>query len=237
MNKNRNTFGIILIIIGCFLVLRTIAPDIFGINNMARYLLPLGLIALGGWLIVRKRHKDEYYSPSQKSTDATSDTHTYGTYSSKTGYESSNHTNDADPKSKMSSGSQTYSSSGPARSTRFNKLFGDTYVDCKDMNLQSVEVSSGIGDVEIKVHGGILADGLNRMIISGFIGDCRILIPPDLKMFAHCSNFIGDVEIIGKRATGFGNNLDVQSPDYASADKRLYIAANSFIGDIKIMEV
>jgi len=237
MRKQKNTFGIILVIVGCLLVLRELAPNIFSFGNIAHYLIPLGLIFLGGWLIVRKRRQEEHYSTFRKSTDTATESRTDSTYSSKDGYQSSSHSNDSNVGAGVKSEDKHRSSHGPVKSTRFSKLLGDTYVDCKDMSLQNIEVSSGIGDVEIKVHGGILADGLNRIIISGFIGNCRILVPPDLKTFAHCSNFIGDIEALNKRVSSFGNNLDVQSPDYTTTDKRLYIAANTFIGNIKVIEI
>ena len=75
------------------------------------------------------------------------------------------------------------------------------------------------------------------MIFSGFIGDIRIMIPRDFAVFAHCSNFIGDIDVVGRRASGFGNNIDWQSDNYESADSKLYIAANNFLGDVKIFLV
>jgi predicted membrane protein len=94
-----------------------------------------------------------------------------------------------------------------------------------------------IGDIEVKLHGSKLAPGLNRMVISGFIGDVRVLAPPGMAVFAQCSSFIGDIELFGQRVSGFGNNIDGQTPDYDEAESKLYIASNSFIGDARIYVV
>jgi predicted membrane protein len=75
------------------------------------------------------------------------------------------------------------------------------------------------------------------MIISGFIGDMRIFIPKEFNYFAHCSNFVGDIDINSKRASGFGNTIEHYTPEYDKAESKLYIAANSFIGDMKIFTV
>ncbi len=91
----------------------------------------------------------------------------------------------------------------------------------------------GIGDLDFSLAGGKLSKGLNRVVISGFIGDLRIFIPRNMAHFVQCSNFIGDIDLAGKRTSGFGNNVDSQSTDYNNADSRIYIAANNFIGDIK----
>ena len=120
---------------------------------------------------------------------------------------------------------------------KFSKLLGDMVIDLRDQPVQNVEVSMGVGDLEIRLHGAKLQGGLSRMIVSNFLGDIRILVPVGMAVFAHCSNFIGDIEVLGRRSSGFGNNLDAQSGDYAAAETRLYIAANLFIGDIRIYYV
>lgn len=38
-------------------------------------------------------------------------------------------------------------------------------------------------------------------------------------------------------STGFGNNISTFSTDYDTAPQKLYIAANSFIGDIRVVVV
>jgi lia operon protein LiaF len=87
------------------------------------------------------------------------------------------------------------------------------------------------------VHGGILTNGLNRLIVSGFLGDIRVMVPPDLALMAHVTSTGGDVEVLGRRNSGFGNNLDSQTVNYQTADKKLFIAINTFLGDVKIIQV
>ncbi len=95
----------------------------------------------------------------------------------------------------------------------------------------------GIGDTEIKLHGGRLARGLNRMIISGFIGDIRVFIPQGMPYQARCSNVIGDIDAGGQHTGGLSNTIESQSADYDTAELKLYVAANNFIGDIKLFVV
>jgi lia operon protein LiaF len=103
--------------------------------------------------------------------------------------------------------------------------------------MQNVEISAFIGDVEVKLHGAKLAAGLSRMVVSGFIGDIRVLVPKGMAVFANGSSFVGDIEIFGRRSSGFGNCIDGQSLDYQEAEAKLYIAINSFVGDIRVYEV
>ncbi len=117
---------------------------------------------------------------------------------------------------------------------RYSKFLGDMYIDADGVNLRNVEVSLGVGDLEARLHGGVLSEGLNRIVVSGFVGDVRIYLPREMEYLASCSNFVGDLEIGGERTSGLGNNLESQSTGYDQAPQKVYIAANSFVGDIKI---
>ena len=236
MKSKRNTFAFIMVIVGVLLLLRA-----FGIDDLFKFLFPLGVILLGFWLIFRKRNQSSSFKDNDIHTNVNtdSDSSSFNTSNTHTSFTSTQDTGNQQSETFTESPrfSEQPENTGPNGRIRYSKVLGDMFIDCKNMSLQSVEISAGIGDIEIKVHGGVLNDGLNRMVISGFIGDCRIMVPPDMEMFAHCSNFIGDVEVLGKRASGFGNNIDAQTANYNTAPKRLYIAANNFIGDIKIMTI
>ena len=120
---------------------------------------------------------------------------------------------------------------------KYSKILGDIYVDCQGIKLQNIVVSMGVGDIEMKLHGGTLEPGLNRMIVTGFVGDIRILIPEDMPVFVHSSCLIGDIHLFGNTTSGFSNDLDGQTADYNSSENKLYIAINHFIGDIKVHTV
>jgi len=203
---------------------------------------PLLLIILGIWLIVRKKKQEDISQASQQAESFTRGSSTYDSTSgpSKTyrtqeqfQYKQEQH---VPPDATFTVHSSEHGKYSDGR-IRYSKGLGDLNIDCHNINLQNIEVSSGLGDVEIKLHGGILADGLNRLIISGFIGDIKILVPKDMAVFVHCSNFIGDIKALGRETSGFGNNFDAQTINYNDAAKKLYIAVNSFIGDIKVFIV
>ena len=243
MKSKRNTFAFILVIVGALLLIRSL----FDINEFFNFIAPIGIIVFGLWLILRKKKETVSYKNhdihininADADADADADKNTFNSSNTHTSFTSDQTTGSQQGESftGSTSFSESPEPSGVDGRMRYSKVIGDMYIDCKDMNMQNVEVSAGIGDVEIKVHGGILQDGLNRMVISGFVGDCRIMVPQGIEMFAHCSNFVGDIEVLGRRASGFGNNVDAQTANYNTAPKKLYIAANNFIGDIKIMTI
>ncbi len=232
MTPKRAIFGLGLILLGLLLLGRSFDLYYFSFRDLFSLFLPLLLILIGFWLIIRKKRQENsfrqeaefQYHANGKDTDQS----TRAYYQSQTGAEGS--TSD-----------RVYVSEAPKLSRpgrkKYSKMLGDIFIDCNGVDLQAIEISSGIGDIEVKLHGGQLAKGLNRMVISGFIGDIRLLVPPELPVFAQCSNFIGDVELLGKRTSGFGNNIDGQTANYNGADSKLFIAVSNFIGDVRLYTV
>jgi len=244
MNKSTAVIGGFLIFFGLFFLLRSLDLIWFDFGDVIRVMFPLALISAGIWLIGRHKKKTEFKAgihfhetPSagsvEKPQTESSDPSNLAREQAETGG-----TAEPPPPPPGSEDSAKRSPAGqPGGKLRFNKLLGDMFIDCEGYNLNNVEISAGVGDVEIKVSGGKLSRGLNRMIVSGFIGDIRFFLPKDISFFSHCSNFIGDIEVGGKRASGFGNTVEHRTPDYDKAESKLYIAANNFIGDIKIYQV
>ena len=231
--SNRKIFmGLILVLIGFLLLGRTLDFFVFSIHDLIRFVFPLLLIGAGLWVLAHRRGQSQ-------STEA--------------GYQTLNDPNNisADPSpqpvhvgptpvppppgnSERSTRASQSPKSGKHDRMRYSKFIGDMLIDCSGIDLQNVEIGNFLGDVEVKLHGGKLAPGLNRMIISGFIGDVRVLVPEGMAIFAQSSNFIGDIEMMGQRSSGLGNSLDAQSTNYNEAKSKLYIASNHFIGDIRI---
>ena len=241
MKSRTVIFGLILVLIGLLLLGRVFDLFWFSFGQMWSVLAPVALIILGIWLMMRKRRREREYSETPQVFPPPPAGASWGSQPEPPPAPPS-------PTSDMESSSAGSTYYQPPRMSasprqdqagriRYSKTLGDLYIDANGLSLQNVEVLSGIGDLEIKLHGGRLVSGLNRLVISGFIGDIRIYVPPSMPHFAHCSNFIGDVDLGGRKASGFGNNIDGQSPDYERADAKLYIAVNSFIGDIRVFSL
>ena len=251
MNKSTFVIGGLLIFFVLFFLTQSLNLIRIDLGEFISFMVPFGLIAFGVWLIVRKKEKKSKSISVTIQTDIdTSDS--AATSPTKT-------ENDADsgpapsppaepvspipptsPKKPFDSFRADSQDSGESESSgklRYSKMLGDMYVDCKGQKLSNVEISLGIGDLELNLSDGILSKGLNRVIISGFIGDIRIFVPKKMSFFSHCSNFIGDIDLAGQRTSGFGNTLEHNTPNYDKAESKLYVAANNFIGDIKVYQV
>ncbi len=244
MNKSTAVIGSILILFGLFFLLQSLDLIWFDFGDLISVLFPVALIAAGVWLIGRRKKAEQAQASYQFSATATMSNpgQTASTIAdpSTIAKVQAEYVGMPSPPPRPATSDETGKVSPASQyggKIRYHKVMGDMFIDCEGLSLGNIEVSGGVGDVEIKVSGGVLAKGLNRIIVSGFIGDIRIFVPRDIAFFAHCSSFVGDVEISGKRASGFGNTVEHQTPQYDKSESKLYIASNSFIGDMKIYQV
>jgi lia operon protein LiaF len=238
MSNRKIIFGLILIALGFLLLSRTLDLFYFDFGDIISVAWPLIIIAIGIWLMARRRGEHQAADAEASVTisvqcDRPTPPPPVGDLAPKAvppTYESPPPPGGTEQGARVSQSPE----SSTAGKLRYSKFIGDMFVDCEGIELQNVEIGSFLGDVEIKLHGGKLSPGLNRMIISGFIGDVRVLVPQGMAVFAQSSNFIGDIEMMGRRTSGFGNSLDAQTKNYAEAEAKLYVASNHFIGDVRI---
>ena len=216
MSRRKLTFGVILIVLGILLLGRSLGLVFFTFHDFFRLFLPLALIFLGFWLIVKKKQQEIRLHAEIRASGSDTQSSSFSTAGSS-----------------ATRVTEAPSMSAPGK-LRYSKTFGDLYIELEGLSLQSIEVTNFVGDIEIRVHGGQLVKGLNRMVVSGFIGDIRVLVPVDMPVFAQASSFIGDVELLGQRVSGFGNNIDSRTANYNDAESKLYIATNCFIGDVQV---
>ena len=245
MNKKIPIFGLLLVVFGMLFLLNTFDLVYFTFGDFLRFILPVFLIGLGLWLIIRKKREEQRFQ-TESNYQHFGASQDFASPGEKAGPSATAGLDSAPPPppppppgGETDSSGQRVSASPemePGR-IKYSKVLGDIYVDCQGINLQNIVVSMGVGDIELKLHGGILGPGLNRMIVTGFVGDIRIFIPSDMPVFVHSSCLVGDIRLFGNSTSGFSNDLDGQTADYNTSENKLYIAINHFIGDIKVSTV
>jgi lia operon protein LiaF len=247
MEKRKVIVGLIFVAIGLLLLARSFDLIDFSFGELMRYFWPLVLIAVGSWMVLRRRGPKIDIEYSTKSGQSRTWSSSGRQSSAKPTTPGLDPAQAVPPNFVHAEARQEESSSGPRSSespsftsegrVKYSKFLGDLFVECDGIDLRNVEVSGGVGDIEIRLRGGKLAPGLNRIVVSSMVGDIRITIPRTIAWFAQASNFVGDVEIGENRTDGFGNQLEGQSADYATAQSKVYIAINSTVGDIRVYSV
>ena len=129
-------------------------------------------------------------------------------------------------------GARKKSSSDPLHSEF--RVFGDTkHVDFSG-DIDGTELSHFIGDTELNLTGAQLKPGINRMDISSFIGDIKVLVPDGMAVEVHCSGAFGDYFLLDHKEDGIFVSTTGKTPGYDAAENKLKLNCSAFIGDIKV---
>lgn len=120
-----------------------------------------------------------------------------------------------------------------------NGFIGDLYIGRDYWQLKPMNINLFIGDTVIDLTKAHIPYGETKLTVSAFIGDVKVLVPndSDVSFKVNSGSFIGDIRVFGRSTGGFLRSIDEQMPDYAEADKKIFLQCNLFIGDIQIMRV
>jgi len=187
MDSRKITFGLVLVVIGFLLLVRSLGIVYFDFDDFVGTLIPLGLIGLGVWLIIRKKREQDRMAEHINSYAHMSGGASYGGSQRKTAGDSSSQKAAGGQSSQHSYSFEGKTAQGPSVSRdgfqQYKKAIGDLHVDLSGVNMRNVEVSGFAGDIDVITSRGELSEGLNRLIISEFLGDVKVFVPPVMWIF------------------------------------------------------
>lgn len=120
-----------------------------------------------------------------------------------------------------------------------SRFIGDVDLGNDYWELRPMSISNFIGDTTLDLTKAQIPIGETRIYVSSFIGDVKVYVPNDLgvglQVVSSC--LIGDVKVLDQKRGGLFNQMSVETPSYADADKRVVIVVSSFIGDVRVTKV
>lgn len=118
-------------------------------------------------------------------------------------------------------------------------FIGDIHLGSDYWELKPMNISHFIGDTVIDLTKAQVPYGDTKINISSFIGDVKVYVPNDMDLgvIVNSSSFLGDVRVFNQEKEGFMNNLQVETPYFYEAGKKVRITVSTFIGDVKVMKV
>lgn len=118
-------------------------------------------------------------------------------------------------------------------------FIGDIHIGHDYWDLKPLNISHFIGDTVLDLTKAQVSAGETKIHVSSFIGDVKVYIPNDYEVGVQVisSAFIGDVKILGQKEGGLFTNINVQSPMYGEADKKIKLIVSTFIGDVRVTKV
>lgn len=126
----------------------------------------------------------------------------------------------------------------PSTQTR-SGFIGDIHIGHEYWDLKPMNISHFIGDTVVDLTKAQIPFGVTKLCISSFIGDVKVYVPNDYEVGVQVvsSAFIGDVKILGRKDGGILKSMNINSPAYEEADKKIKLVVSTFIGDVRVTKV
>lgn len=131
-------------------------------------------------------------------------------------------------------------SGSPKRDTLHKSAFiGDTHLGSDYWELKPTNLSHFIGDTFIDLTKAQVPYGETKITVSSFIGDVKVFVPNDMDLGVSVtsSSFLGDVKIFDQKKDGFMSSVQMETPYFYEAGKKIRIVVSTFIGDVKVTRV
>lgn len=131
-----------------------------------------------------------------------------------------------------------FETNGEYKEQRKNGLsIGD--ISFKDSNwaLEPLELSNSVGDYYIDFSKAFIPEKETPVVVRGWIGDVKMIIPEDIPVKIHSKISVGDIRIFDQKTDSFNRILDYKTLGYEEATRKLNIIIDLKIGSIRIDKV
>jgi lia operon protein LiaF len=121
----------------------------------------------------------------------------------------------------------------PAERGSNMRLLGDVKY-YGDWTPQDLEIWSLVGNVRLDLSQAHIPEGETEFRIISFVGDTRLIVPPEIGVAVSSTGFVGDVWIFDSKYGGLLSPVTYASEDYASSQRRVHLETISFVGTTRV---
>jgi predicted membrane protein len=115
-----------------------------------------------------------------------------------------------------------------------SNVFGNVRYSSASKDYPGGNISNIFGDIFIDLSNIDFSEGTRHVTVSGVFGSLRIKLPPNIGAKFSGSTIAGTVKFLDEKKDGVLINLNSQTTDYDSSNKKLYIRASLIFGDMKV---
>jgi lia operon protein LiaF len=114
---------------------------------------------------------------------------------------------------------------------------GDVEYKKANWSLEPMNLYNSIGDYFIDFSKAFIPEKETPIVIQGWIGDVKMIVPDDVPVRVEAKVKIGDIRIFDLRSTDLNKQLSYESPGYGDSIKKLNITIELKIGSVRIDQV
>jgi len=99
-----------------------------------------------------------------------------------------------------------------------------------------MQLGTLIGEVRLDLTRASFPDGETVIHASSGIGEVRVLLPPDIPAAVRVSSLLGESEALGRVTGAFLGEAYAETPEFASASRRVRVIAQTMIGEVAVRQ-
>ena len=113
------------------------------------------------------------------------------------------------------------------------RIFGNV-VQRGPWKVSSRDFWTFIGDVKLDLTEAELPEGETIVRVNAFIGDMKVIAPTDMAVAVSAAGLIIDARLFGEKRDGFFAPVEMKTPGYDTAVKKIRLEAAGFISGLKV---
>lgn len=115
-----------------------------------------------------------------------------------------------------------------------SKFIGELKTDFAGEEVGNIDLSIFIGELNVDLSGSKFLPGKNSLHVSMGIGETNVRVPADIPVRVSAQIFAGEINYDDHRSAGVFPKLDHADDGYESAERKLHILMDGFVGEMSI---
>ncbi len=90
------------------------------------------------------------------------------------------------------------------------------------------------GDVRLDMSRAQFPAGETTIYLNAFVTDIDVIVPSDVAVSLSSTSFVVDAELNGQHVERFLSGVQLSTPDYATAERKLRLVTTCFVADVNV---
>ena len=121
-----------------------------------------------------------------------------------------------------------------ATTTSSNSQFVGDIVRSGEYAVTNEEFHLFVGDVRLDMSRAQFPVGETVIRLNGFVYDADLTVPDDVGVAIVSNGFVVDTKLGAQHSSNFLSGVQVSTANYATAERKLRVVMNSFVGDLHV---
>ncbi|HSD85792.1 MAG TPA: cell wall-active antibiotics response protein LiaF [Anaerolineae bacterium] len=91
-----------------------------------------------------------------------------------------------------------------------------------------------VGDVRLDMTRAQFPLGETTIYLNAFVADIDLSVPSDVGVSLSTTSFVSEAELNGQHVERFLSGVQLSTPDYASAERKLRLVTTCFVSDVNV---